>query len=171
MVASKNTIDRHVLVKVRQNLLSTRGVAPVAHQVANNSEERVHLDTSSRHLVVGRIADEFSGSAGSLNIGEDGVACSTEGQGEESSADVGGDTGEDDLLLARGFDSSTELRVIPGTKSVSRSSHHGGLVTHLTSPWRRMKGALGYISMNSLGRGPFGPVSAEVDRITGMSKT
>jgi hypothetical protein len=60
---------------------------------------------------------------------------------------------------------------------------------YLTSPWRRIKGALGYISINSLGRGyvllivrigrslesmrrtPLGPVSADVDRMTGMSKT
>lgn len=40
-------------------------------------------------------------------------------------------------------------------------------VIYLTSPWRRMKGALGYISIISLGSGPLGPVSAEVDRMTG----
>ena len=44
-------------------------------------------------------------------------------------------------------------------------------MAYLTSPWRRMRGALGYISIISLGRGPLGPVSAEVVMMTGRSNS
>jgi hypothetical protein len=39
-----------------------------------------------------------------------------------------------------------------------------------TSPWRWMNVALGCRLMISLGRAPFGPVSAEVVRMVGRSK-
>src|SRR5689334_852205 len=91
MVTSKVAVHRHVLVKVRQKLLSTRSVAPVTHQVADNGKERVHLHTSLGHLVVCGVTDELGGRAGSLDVGENGVPGSTERQGQEGGTHVGSD--------------------------------------------------------------------------------
>jgi hypothetical protein len=153
MVTGKVTVGRHILVQIRQKLLSTRSVTPVAHQIADDSKERVHLDTSSRHLGVSRVANKLGSRAGSLYVGEDGIACCTQREGEESSAHIRGDSSNNDLLLAGGFNGSTELRIIPSTKSVSTLLFNGIRFTYLTSPWRRIKGALGYISIISFGRG------------------
>jgi hypothetical protein len=114
MVPSQLSINRHVLVQVRQQLLSTRSVAPIAHEIAHNSEEGVHLDTGAGHLVVGSVADKLGGGAGGLDVGEDGVAGGAEREGQEGGADVGGDAGEDDLLLAGCFDGLAEVGVVPG---------------------------------------------------------
>lgn len=116
MMPSQVSINRHVLVKVRQQLLGTRSVPPVTHQVAHNGEEGVHLHTSARHLVVSSVAHKLGGGAGGLDVGEDGVAGSAQGERQEGGADVSGDAGEDDLLLAGGFDGGAEFGVIPSAR-------------------------------------------------------
>lgn len=171
MASSEHAVDRQVLVKVRQDLSSTRSRTPIAHQVANYREETDKLDTSALHAGVGGVSDELSGRTGAFDIGKDGVAFGTEGESEESSANVGHDSSDDNLFLAGCFDSCTELRVVPcaGLWSVRNTEEKDS--TYLTSPWRRMRGASGYISIISFGSGPFGPVSAEVVRITGKSNS
>ena len=119
VVASDHTVDREVLVKERKNLLSTGGVAPVTHEIADNGEERDELDTSLLHARVGSVTDELRVGAGGLDVGEDGVALGAEGEGKEGSADVGGDAGNDDLLLAGGLDGGLEFRVVPGAGGMS----------------------------------------------------
>lgn len=112
---SQLSINRHILVQVRQHLLSTGGVAPIAHQVTHNREQAVQLNTCAGHLVVGSVADELGGGTRGFDVGEDGVAGGAEGEGQEGGADVGGDAGKDDLFLAGGFDGGAELWVVPGT--------------------------------------------------------
>lgn len=114
MVPSQHAIDRKVSVKVRQNLLGTRSVAPIPHQVAHNGEEGNKLNARLLHAGICCVADEFSVGARAFDVGEDRVAFSAESESQECGADVGGDTRDDDLLLARGLDSVSELSVIPG---------------------------------------------------------
>jgi hypothetical protein len=74
------------------------------------------LDTSFLHAGVGSVTDELGRSAGSFDVGEDRVTFSAQRQGEECGTDIGDDTGNDDLLLARGFDGGAELGVVPSAK-------------------------------------------------------
>jgi hypothetical protein len=57
------TVNRHVTVKIRQNLSGTGGVPPVPHQITDNREQADKLDTSLLHAGVGRVADELGGSS------------------------------------------------------------------------------------------------------------
>ena len=112
---SNVSVDRQVLVKVRKDLLGTRDIPPVAHQIADDGEHADELDACLLHAGVGRVADELGVSAASFDVGEDGVALSAERQSEEGGADVGGDAGDDDLLLAGGLDGGAEIGVVPST--------------------------------------------------------
>jgi len=114
VAASQHTVGGKVLVKVGEELLSTGGVAPVAHEVAGDAEHANELDASLLHARVGSIADKTRVGTGSLNVGEDGVALGAEGEGKEGGADIGGDTGNDDLLLAGSLDGLAEFGVVPG---------------------------------------------------------
>jgi hypothetical protein len=189
MMSREHAINRHVLVKIRQDLLRTRRVPPVAHQITDDGEERVQLHARPRHLRIRRIAHELGGGSRGFNVGEYSIAFLAEGQGEEGSTDIGRNACDDDLLLAGTFDGRAYIGVVPSAEKESvpiRECVREG--THLTSPWRRTIGALGYISSISyvksvgvsqlmeqraraFGRGPLGPVSAEVERSTGISKS
>lgn len=114
MTTGKHSVDRHVAVKVRQDLGGTGGVPPVPHEVANDGEERDELDAGTFHAGVCRIADELSGGTGTLDVGEDGVTLGAEREGEEGGADISDNTGDDDLLLSGGLDGGAELLVVPG---------------------------------------------------------
>lgn len=116
MAPSKHTIHGKVTIQVRQNLLSTRSSAPIAHQIADNREQADQLDTCLLHAGVGRVTDELRGRARALDVGEDGVALGAQRQGEEGGADVGYDAGDDDLLLSGGFDGGAEFLVVPGAE-------------------------------------------------------
>jgi hypothetical protein len=118
-MSRQHAINRQIGVKVRQNLLRTRGIAPVSHQIANNGEERDQLHARSLHTGVGCVAYKFGVRTRTLDVGEDAVALSTQSECEERSADVGCDTGDDDLLLAGCFDGGAEFGVIPGTPDKS----------------------------------------------------
>jgi hypothetical protein len=113
MVSCQLSIHGHVLIQERHHLFGTRGVAPIAHEITHNSKERVHLHTSARHLIIGRVAYERSGRARGFDVGEDGVAGGAEGEREEGGADVGGYASDDDLFLACGFDGGAEFGVVP----------------------------------------------------------
>ena len=115
MATSNVTVDREVPVKVGQNLLGTRDVPPVTHQVTDDGEHADELDACLLHAGVGRVADELGVGAASLDVGEDGVTLGAERESEEGGADIGGDTGDDDLLLAGGLDGGAEIGVVPGT--------------------------------------------------------
>lgn len=112
---SNVSVDRQVPVKVRKDLLGTRDIPPVAHQIADDGEHADELDACLLHAGVGRVADELGVSAASFDVGEDGVALGAERQSEEGGADIGGDTGDDDLLLAGGLDGGAEIGVVPST--------------------------------------------------------
>jgi hypothetical protein len=176
VVPGKHTVDREVLVKEGHDLLGTRSSTPITHKIADNREERDELDTCLLHAGVGRVADEFRVGSRGFDVGKDRVAFGAEGKSEEGSADIGGDTCDDDLLLAGGFDGGLKFRVVPGTVIMLDDCLvfvllSGFWLAYLTSPWRRISGALGYISSISLGRGPLGPVSAEVLMMTGRLKS
>ena len=109
------SVDGQEPVQEGQDFLGTRGVPPVAHQIADDREHADELDTRLLHAGVGSVADERRVSAAGLDVGEDGVTFSTEREGEESGADIGSDSGNDDLLLASGLDGGAELRVVPCT--------------------------------------------------------
>jgi hypothetical protein len=113
MMSRQLSINRHILIQKRQDLLGARRIPPIAHQITHNGEQTVHLDARARHLCVGRVAHERRGRAGRFDVGEDGVACGAQREREEGGADVGGYAGEDDLFFAGGFDGGTEGGVVP----------------------------------------------------------
>jgi hypothetical protein len=133
-------VDGVVLGQIRQNLNSTRSVAPIPHKVTDDAEEANELHARRRHAVVGDVADECGCRAGCLDIGPDVVAFGAQREGAESGAcgirvsgpfqdkaifshpaesndktltDVRGDPGQYDLLLARCSDCFAELGVVP----------------------------------------------------------
>ncbi len=118
MSPSKRSVDRQVLVQVRQYLLRARSSAPIPHQIADNREEGNELHTGGLHTRVCRVADELRVGTTGFNVGEDRVAFCAEGKREESGADVCCDATDDDLGLVRGTDSGPEGFVVPGTARV-----------------------------------------------------
>lgn len=68
MRACEQAVNGIVLVKPGVKLEGTRGVTPVSHQIANDGEERYNIDTGTKHLVVGDVAnlEEVSG----VSLGE-----------------------------------------------------------------------------------------------------
>jgi len=107
-------IDRVILSQESQNLNRTRSAAPVPHQVAYDAEEADELHARGRHAVVGDVTDKLGRRAGSLDVGPDVVAFGAQGEGAEGGADVSGDAGQNDLLLASRSDCFAELRIVPG---------------------------------------------------------
>lgn len=88
MVARNKTVSELVLVKERQNLIETGGLAPVAHQVADDTEQAHESDASLLHAAVRilRKAD-VEGTAG-IGVGEHFVASVDEGKSQERGACV-----------------------------------------------------------------------------------
>jgi hypothetical protein len=119
MTSSKETINRHILVDISEDLRSTGRVPPVAHQVGYDGKERNELDTGLVHARIGSIANKLACGTGSLDIGEDRVALGSQRQSKEGSAHVCSDTGYNDLLLASGFDGFAKFGVVPSTRLVS----------------------------------------------------
>ena len=115
MGTSNVSVDREVPIKVRKDLLGTRSIPPVAHQITHDGEHADEPNACLLHAGVGRIADKLGVSAASLDVGKDRVTLSAERQSEESGADIGSDTGDDDLLLAAGLDGGAEIGVVPST--------------------------------------------------------
>lgn len=114
VAASNVAVGRHVAVEPGQDLSGTGAGTPVAHQIADDGEQRHELHAGLLHAGVGSVADKSGGGAGSLDVGEDRITFLAEGEGQERSADVGGDAGDDDLLLTGGADGGAELFVVPG---------------------------------------------------------
>lgn len=111
---SNHAVDGEVLVKVGKHLRGTRDVSPVPHEVANDREQADDLHTCVSHPVVGDLADESRRAARGLGIGPDRVSRSSKRQGEMSRADIGDNSGKDDLSLVGSLDSSLEVLVVPG---------------------------------------------------------
>lgn len=154
--AGKEAPDGVVDVQPGDELLGTGGVAPVAHEVADNGEQADNLDTGVGHAVVGDVADESRVGARGLGVGPDGVALLTQGQSQEGGADVGGDTGHDDLGSVVRADGLAELLVVPGVDlTLALDKGHVGVhLKDLTS--QRTVGACGsmlvfYAGTNSHG--------------------
>ena len=115
-----------ILVQIRQHLRRTRRVPPVAHKITNDSKQRDKVHTSFFHARVGRITVQRGRGTGALDVGEDGVAFCTEGEGKEGSANIRHDAADDDLLFAGCFDGVTELGIVPSAK-YSQSSDQSEL--------------------------------------------
>lgn len=115
MAPSNVSIDGQVPVQVGQDLLGTRDVPPVTHKITDNCEHADELHAGLLHAGVGCVADELRVGTGSLDVGEDRVALCAQREREERGAHIGGDTGDDDLLLSGGFDGGAEVRVVPST--------------------------------------------------------
>lgn len=118
MVPGQHTVDREVLVQERQNLLGTRSSTPITHEIADNSKHGHKLHTRLLHARVGSVANKLRVGARGLDVGKDGVSLGAQGESKEGGAHVGGDTGNDDLLLARGLDGGLEFWVVPGAGSL-----------------------------------------------------
>ncbi len=114
MTPGKHTVDGQVLVKERKDLSSTRSCTPVTHEIAYNCEEADKLDASLLHAGVGGVADELRGGTGTFDVGKDGITLGAQRKSKEGCADVGDNTGDDDLLLAGGFYGGAEFGVVPG---------------------------------------------------------
>jgi hypothetical protein len=134
MTPSKHTINRQVLIEVRQDLSGTRSRTPIAHKITDNREKANKLNTSTLHARVGGVTDELGGGAGAFDVGKDRVAFGAERKSEKSGAHVGDDASNDDLLLAGCFDCSAELGVIPGAGSRSVMNTKEMELSYLTSP-------------------------------------
>lgn len=79
-------IGRVIPVQPRQHLGSARGAAPVAHEVADDGEQRDDADAGGRHAVIGDVPDQRGGGAGSLHVGPHRIAFCPEREGAERSA-------------------------------------------------------------------------------------
>lgn len=86
MATSEHAVDGHVLVEDGEELGSTGGVAPIAHELADNGEVGDNLDTGGAHAVVGLVTDQLGGGARSLVVGPDLEASLAQRQSKESRA-------------------------------------------------------------------------------------
>lgn len=84
--ASNHTVSGKVAVQDREQLKSTRGGAPVTHQLADHSEVGHNVDTGLTHAVVSLLTDVNGGGSRGLVVGPDAVASFTERESSESSA-------------------------------------------------------------------------------------
>ncbi len=84
--ARDHAVGGHVAVEPGEELGGAGGVAPVAHEVADDGEQRDDVDAGAQHLVVGDVADLFGRRAAGFEVGPDGVAFGAEGAGEEGGA-------------------------------------------------------------------------------------
>lgn len=88
MGSRDHAIGRIILAQPGQQLGGARGGPPVAHQVADDGEQRDDVDDGARHAVVGDVPDQRRRRAGSLDVGLDGVAFGAEGERAKGSAFV-----------------------------------------------------------------------------------
>lgn len=86
MVTSNKTVSELVLVKERQKLRKTGGLAPVAHQVANNTEQTHESNTGLLHATVGILSETNIESTTGVSVGEDFIASVDKGKSQESGA-------------------------------------------------------------------------------------
>jgi hypothetical protein len=112
-------ITRHILIQIRQHLQTPRRIPPITHQIHRDTEQAHKLHTRGLHAHIRRVSHQSSGSARSLDVGENGVALGAQGEGEERRADVGCDASDDDLRLVGCFDGGAEVGVVPGTTRIS----------------------------------------------------
>lgn len=98
---------------------------------------------------------------------------------EERSAHVCHDATDDELLLSCGAHRGAEVGAVPSTVAqadilafLKNAYNKLWLIepegTYFTSPFRCTTSTPGYISVISFGKGPFGPVSADVVITTGI---
>lgn len=113
MPPSNVPIHGQILVEIGQDLLRAGGVPPVAHEIAHDGEHAHELHARLLHAGVCRVAHELGIRAAGLDVCEDGVALCAQGEGEEGGAHVGGDAGDNDLLLAGCADGGAEVGVVP----------------------------------------------------------
>lgn len=88
MCKSKD-IDRacgYLLIHERKNLLGSRSVAPIPHEIHGDGEHTHQSDTGTLHATVGIESELVVESAGSISVGEDGIASFDQRQGQEGSA-------------------------------------------------------------------------------------
>lgn len=114
VAAGQVAVGGHVPVEPGEELDGAGGLAPVAHEVADDAEERDHLDAGALHAAVGDVADQGGGGPRGLDVGPDAVPGVAQGQRGKGSAHVRHDAGQDHLLLARRLDGLAELGVVPG---------------------------------------------------------
>lgn len=86
MVASNETIGELVLVKEGKELRKTGGVAPVAHQITDNTEQSHESDTGLLHAAVGILRKADIECATGIGVGEDFVASIDERESQERGA-------------------------------------------------------------------------------------
>lgn len=86
VAAGNVAIGGQVLVQPGEELDSTRDVAPVAHQVAHDGEERHHVDSGVHHPLVADVSDQGCGRARGLNVCPHAVALGAEREREEGRA-------------------------------------------------------------------------------------
>lgn len=89
MTAGNEAIGKVVLVEPGEELGGARGVAPVTHEIADNSKGTDELDARVLHAVIGSIADESGGGSRGFDVGPDAVSLGAEGESEESGALTG----------------------------------------------------------------------------------
>jgi hypothetical protein len=74
-------IEQNLLVKEGKKLRQTRGVAPVTHQITDNTEQSHESNTSLLHTAVRILRKADIECATGIGVGEDFVASVDEGEG------------------------------------------------------------------------------------------
>jgi hypothetical protein len=113
MGSSDECIGRQILVKEGQHLGRSRSVAPVTHQVRSDSEGRKNVNASSAHTVVRLGRGLGVEGPASVRVDENGVTCLKKRKGDKDNTNIGGDTGDENLLLSSGLDSISKVGVVP----------------------------------------------------------
>jgi len=122
------------------------------------------VDTSLAHPVVGIVGDALGNCTRCVGVGENSIAFLNEGQCKEGGTDlvytykVFGEKKRIETVLTSVVIPAIMICFLPVARTASRNSL---LSQASTSPLRLIKGALGCISITSLGRGPFGPVVSD----------
>lgn len=86
MSTGNEAIGRIVLVEPGDELGGARGVAPVTHEIADDSKGTDELDARVLHAVIGSITDERGGGSRGFDVGPDAVSLGAQGESEESGA-------------------------------------------------------------------------------------
>lgn len=78
--------SHNLLIKEGKNLIETRGLAPVAHEITDNTEQTHECNTSLLHATVGILREANIESTAGISVGEDFIPSVDKREGEKRGA-------------------------------------------------------------------------------------
>lgn len=119
-------VRRQVLVKEGQDgATHTLRTPPVPHQFSNDDKHAHGLHAGITHTNIGLKCKSLVEGSGGIGVGPDLVSCLAQGERQERGANVGHDSGDDQLLLAGCFDGGAEFGVVPGVDFAVAGDDYG----------------------------------------------